>query len=107
MVHRAWLDLDVELPSQCWYQIPAELVHDAVTYSPPEEGVGDTADPAQVALFDPRTGFALDAVPVDTLAHYRRLATRGLRGAWFAGVPHVLMRGSIDTTELTTIDWAG
>jgi hypothetical protein len=48
----------------------------------------------------------LTEVPIATSNWYRSLADRNKRGAVFAGVPHLMIRGAIDVTNCLVIDWS-
>lgn len=59
----------------------------------------------EVTPFDPATYRELTTVPDETHAWYAKLAAQGRRGGDFVGVPHVLVRGSIDITGVEIIRW--
>ncbi|MGC4189790.1 MAG: hypothetical protein QM589_00965 [Thermomicrobiales bacterium] len=45
-------------------------------------------------------------VPTGTREWYRMLAERNRRGAAFVGVPHLMIQGQIDISDLAILDWS-
>ena len=66
------------------------------------EDIGDDA----VTWLDIEQHHELIELPDKTIQWYRKLAHSGRRGAWFFGVPHILVRGSISVAGLEPIDWS-
>lgn len=48
----------------------------------------------------------MTVVPEKALAWYRQLAGMGKRGALFHGVPHVMIRGSVDISGASIVEWS-
>jgi len=108
-VHRAWRDLGVDLAPAEWFAIPAERLDrppavmtrpDRMT-GPVGEDLGDDA----VSWFDPDSYRELTQLPERTRRWCAELAASGRRGAWFVGVPHVLVKGSVPIAGLERFDW--
>ena len=107
-IYLEWETLGVTLPEVRWYKIPVRhIAHlPAVIYKPGEErSVGDDIPEDRVDVFNPATYEELTALPQKTRDWYLSLHTRGRKGAWFAHVPHVLVRGAVSVREAEVIDW--
>lgn len=59
-----------------------------------------------ITPFDPDTYEALTAVPPDALAWYDSLVEKGRVFGHFVGIPHVLIQGTIDVSDVETIVWS-
>ena len=107
-IYLAWAALGVTLPEMRWYKIPVRCTEGlpTVVYQPREgRSVGGDIPENMVELFDPEIYEELTALPQRTRDWYLSLHNRGLRGAWFVHVPHILVRGSVSVREAEVIDW--
>lgn len=109
LIHRHWKQLGVNLGSARWYAIPIDSLRGlpaVVTNPDGQTKVGqDIADDA-VSWLDLDQYHELTQLSDKTVQWYSKLASDGTKGAWFVGVPHILVRGSISVTGLRPIDWS-
>ncbi|GEM46566.1 hypothetical protein DC3_22010 [Deinococcus cellulosilyticus NBRC 106333 = KACC 11606] len=97
LVYQAWQSLGKELGDTRWFKIPAAVLDQmpAVIYQ--SDGAVKQMD---------CTGYQeLDGLPAVTWDWYRTLHRQNKQGAWFHGVPHVLLLGTLNTTGLEIISW--
>jgi len=109
LIFRAWLDLGVTLPPTLGLRVPVTRIaaRPAVLYQPTFDGRGgETLPEAHVTWFDPADYHELRALPRETLEGYAQLHGRRQKGAWFARLPHVLVRGSVSAAGLGPLDWS-
>lgn len=102
LLWRAWRDVGVERESKRFVEIPRSLVAhlEAVTFD--RDGGGEEVyTPVDWSTFRNVT-----EVSEATRAWYAKLAAMSRKGADFIGVPHVMIRGSIDIANLPVIDWS-
>ena len=109
IIYRAWQELGVTLKSVLWFGVPLERLGASpavITLPEAERAVGeDYADDA-VRWLEPAHYRELTVLPEATLRWYERLVQEKRRGAWFAHVPHVLVRGRVSVAGLTPLDWS-
>ncbi len=108
LIYRAWLELGVRLPAAWWFGIPIKRIsgQPAVTFYPAaEHRVGSDIPNARVCWFDAASYRELRTLPESTLQWYAHLHLRGQKGAWFAGLPHVLVKGAVSVGGLEHFDW--
>lgn len=108
IIFQAWADLGVALPSRFWFRIPVERLakSPAVVFAPREGAAGEDVPDTQEAWFDAEVYRELTELPPAALEGYRELHKAGKRGAWFAGVPHVLVKGPVSVAGLEPLDWS-
>lgn len=85
------------IPERYFYRIPIERV----AHLPVGFMRGRAVEWLQMASYE-----EIATVPAETEAWYRKLASEGRFGAHFAGVPHVLVKGSIDIEGLEIVRWS-
>lgn len=95
---------DIELPSVAWFKIPVDRILGeksiAFTYRRdvskiPEFNEYETFDPVRMNIY--RT------VPPETIEYYKEMKAKGYRPLLFHRVPHILYKGSVDTTGLEVV----
>ena len=109
LIHQCWNDLGVSLGSSHWFAIPIDRLRGlpaVVTIPDRQTGVGEDIGDDAVTWLDPDQHQELIKLPDKTVQWYRKLANSGRRGAWFVGVPHILVKGSISVAGLEAIDWS-
>lgn len=108
-IYQVWQDLGVRLKPVLWFGIPvSRLAGLAAVVTVPEatRNVGDDLSDDVVRWLEPATYRELGTLPDVTLRWYERLIAEKKRGAWFVGVLHVLVRGSVSVAGLVPIDWS-
>lgn len=68
--------------------------------------VGDPIDPAEVTAFDALSFQTSWSTTTSNRRWLEELASRGMSGAWFHGIPHVLAAGQVPLSEAVVVDWA-
>jgi len=108
IIFRAWADLGAVLAPKRWFRIPVVRFAGlpAVVFTPPGGAVGADITDADVAWFGAAAYRELTELPPATLEGYTDLHKAGKHGAWFAGVPHVLVRGAVSVAGLEPFDWS-
>lgn len=95
-------------PDKKFFQIPVNTlpaVPIAVYTSNPERSPNEAITDDEVSMFDRSFYQELDALPERTLRWYDCLAEQGRIGAFFVGVPHIMVYGTIDVSDVTIIEW--
>lgn len=108
LIHQRWRKLGVDLGSAHWFAIPLDRLLGlpaVLTIPDRQNGVGRDIGDSAVSWFDPDTYQELAQLPNKTAQWYSQLASAGKRGAWFVGVPHILVKGSISVAGLQPFDW--
>lgn len=96
-------------PDKIFFQIPVETVCDlpAVIYQDSDaHGVAETLPEEAVAWLAPESYRELEQVPEETLAWYDHLKSVGRNGAYFVGVPHVMVKGPISIRDARIVRWS-
>ena len=109
LIYRAWLELGRTLDDALFYRVPVERVapHPAVIYDSSGKRSGDDVSlpESSVTWFDESTFTELKKLPQTTLEWYAELNRRGRVGAFFVGIPHVLVRGAIEVNDEDLVGW--
>lgn len=89
-------------PEQDFFMIPMEHVADlpGVIMDPGKDGN------RQFRSLDPVQYREITRLPPETSAWYEHLTARGKFGAYFVGIPHILILGTIETPDLPLIPWS-
>lgn len=108
LIFRAWAELGVTLPATLWFAVPVKRFEGlpVVLYRPSGENVGADLTDAEVSWFDTEAYRELTELPPETLEWYRKLRETRRRGAWFARVPHVLVKGPVSVAGLGPFSWS-
>lgn len=109
LIHQHWKQLGVNLGSARWYAIPIDNLRGlpaVVTIPHRQTKVGQDIGDDAVSWLDLDQYQELTQLPDKTVQWYSKLASDGTKGAWFVGVPHILVRGSISVTGLRPTDWS-
>jgi hypothetical protein len=96
-------------PDKAFFQIPIEAVRDlpAVIYHDSDaHGVAETLPEEAVAWLTFENYQELKQIPEETLAWYDHLKSLGRNGAYFVGVPHVLVKGAVSIKEARIVRWS-
>lgn len=106
-IWRAWREIrGRELPRAEFWAIPADdLPHGTVVLDRTVSAVGDPIEPAEVAPFDPASFTSAMEVPAANRAWLEEMVRRGVSGAWFHGIPHVLAPGAVPLHRAHVISW--
>lgn len=106
-IWRAWREIrGRELPRAEFWAIPADdLPHGTLVLDRTVSAVGDPLDPAEVAPFDPASFTTATEVPAANRAWLEEMVRRGVSGAWFHGIPHVLAPGAVPVRGARLIGW--
>lgn len=106
-IWQAWVGVaGAPRPPVEFWEIPIDLLPgDAVVLNRTVSAVGDPIDAAEVTRLDRgRFRTAMQTTPANR-AWLSQLAARGLRGAWFHGIPHVLTAGPVPLEGARIISW--
>ena len=106
-IWRAWWEITgrERAPQQFW-SIPADAAAGAVVLDRFRSLPGDPIDADEVTRFDPDTfATSMDTTPANR-TWLEDLASRGLSGAWFNAIPHVLVPHPVPLDDATVIDWS-
>jgi hypothetical protein len=93
-------------PSQFWAIPAGDLAPGAVVLDRTVTRTGEPIDDSEVSDFDAARFQTRQETTPENRAWLASLASRGLSGAWFAGIPHVLVPGRVPLRNATLIDWA-
>ncbi|GHO78118.1 hypothetical protein KSD_58890 [Ktedonobacter sp. SOSP1-85] len=96
-------------PDKTFFQIPIEAIRGlptAIYYDSNAHGVAEALPEEAVAWLKPESYQELERVPEETLAWYDHLKSVGRNGAYFVGVPHVLVKGAISIKEARIVRWS-
>lgn len=103
LLYEEWLrHLDTVDPDLRFFVIPIASVSHLPLGAMQPVSIGETRD---VNMIDAYQYSEVSIVPEETRAWYAKLASKGRFGAHFVGVPHVLVHGTIDTSDLQVIRW--
>lgn len=106
LIHKAWSELGGSgAPPARWFALPVgELVGlRAAVYRGTGRNPAGEIPEAAVELLDPEAYEEPARLPDATLDWYRELVAGGRSGAWFVGVPHVLVAGPVDVGDREVI----
>ena len=110
LVYRAWLELGKPVGDVAFYRIPVARVArlPGVIYKSSGERSSPDVTLAEdsVSPFDPDTFEELKVLPEATHQWYAKLYRQGKFGAFFAHVPHVLIRGPVRVNEADLVLWS-
>ena len=108
LIYQAWLELGKTLKETTFYRVPVARVaaHPAVVYTLPKDiPFGVNLPESCIERFDVPTFTELKTLPPATLEWYAKLHSQQQVGAFFVGVPHVLVKGSVTVSDEDTITW--
>lgn len=109
LIYQALRDLGGSPEPQEYFKIPVSRITGlrAVWFDPQNERYPFPARSEDVRLIVPDTFEQLSAVPERTLGYYRACLRKGQQPPLlFLYVPHVLIHGAIDVTDVDVIDWS-
>ncbi|MCM3695604.1 hypothetical protein [Microbacterium oleivorans] len=106
-IWRAWREVrGKELPRAEFWAIPAgDLPAGTVVLDRTITATGDPIHPSEVAPFDPASFETATEIPPANRAWLEEMVRRGVSGAWFHGIPHVLAPGAVPLGNATVIGW--
>ncbi len=88
-----------------WYKIPISLLNpENTTVCLYRRDVGLIPSSKDFSNFDPEKMETYRQVPKETIEYYKEQFSNGKRPLMFHLVPHILYKGTIDTTDLEIID---
>lgn len=107
-IFRALTVLERAPEAQEWFRIPVAKIQriDAVWFDPQNERYPFPVRDGEVTMFDPSRYRELRALPARTLRYYRALTGTGQPSLLFLYVPHVLVHGLIDVSDVDVVDWS-
>jgi hypothetical protein len=95
---------EIELLSVAWFKVPVSLIQGensiAFIYRRDEDLIPKFKE---YEPFDPARMETYRIVPEETLAYYKQKKAEGVRPLLFHLVPHILYKGSVDTTNLEIV----
>lgn len=107
-IYQVWANYGIELNSTLkWFKIPLKHIRasSAVIYKNiPHQSKSTLLEQAFEPL-NPSIYKELEALPETTLDFYQHLIAQGKRGGFFHGVPHVLVKASIDISGIELVNW--
>ncbi|EZP28115.1 hypothetical protein [Microbacterium oleivorans] len=106
-IWRAWREVrGKDLPRVEFWAIPAaDLPVRTVVLDRSVSAVGDPIDASEVAPFDAASFTTAIEVPAVNRVWLEEMARRGVSGAWFHGIPHVLAPGAVPLGNARVIGW--
>ena len=106
-IWRAWLDIrGRRRPPLEFWAIPAEdLPEGSVLLDRFLTATGDPLDPREVTPFDRASHRAALTTTPQNRAWLEECARRGVSGAWFHGIPHVLAPGPVPLGRARVVSW--
>lgn len=106
-IWRAWREVrGKELPRVEFWAIPAvDLPRGTVVLDRTVSAVGDPIDPSEVTPFDAASFETATEVPPANRAWLEEMVRRGVSGAWFHGIPHVLAPGMVPLGGARVVGW--
>lgn len=106
-IWRAWREVrGKELPRTEFWAIPAaDLPPGTVVLDRTVSAVGDAIDPSEVVPFEVASFVTATEIPPANRAWLEEMVRRGVSGAWFHGIPHVLAPGTVPLGNARVISW--
>lgn len=106
-IWQAWLEIrGRERPPLEFWAIPAaDLPDGSVVLHRTLTATGDPIDPREVLPFDRASHRAALTTTPQNRAWLEECARRGVSGAWFHGIPHVLAPGSVPLDRARVVSW--
>jgi len=106
-IWRAWREVrGKDLPRVEFWAIPVDdLPAGTVVLDRTVTATGDPIDPSEVAPFHPASFVTATEVPAANRAGLEEMVRRGVSGAWFHGIPHVLAPGAVPLGNAQVIGW--
>lgn len=106
-IWRAWREVrGKELLRAEFWAIPAgDLPAGTVVLDRTATATGDPIDPSEVAPFVPASFVTATEVPAANRAWLEEMVRRGVSGAWFHGIPHVLAPGTVPLGNARVVGW--
>lgn len=108
LIYQAWCALGAQPQrGSAWFRIPIRHVRDlpVVIRQGNDKNTPDTVLAEDAVMWLPDDYQELSEVPQITLEWYAQLHARGQMGAYFKGIPHVLVQGALDTRGLEQVFW--
>jgi len=88
-----------------WYKIPVSMLDpNNTTVCLYRRDISLVPDSRSFSSFDPMKIMEYSTVPSETLKYYREQFKLGKRPLFFHRVPHILYKGTVDTTRLDIVE---
>ena len=106
-IWRAWREIrGKELPRAEFWAIPVDdLPAGTVVLDRTVTSTGDPIDASEVAPFHPASFVTATEAPAANRAWLEEMVRRGVSGAWFHGIPHVLAPAAVPLGNARVIGW--
>lgn len=101
----ALLEAGMEDKEWSFYQIDSSLLEpeNTVTYLHKDIGRISVPDASEFAPFDANDLTDLSQIPEKTKQYWKDQYVKGIKPLIFLGIPHILYRGTLDTTGLSVV----
>lgn len=106
-IWQAWLEIRGRRrpPAEFWAIPAADLPEGSVVVDRTLTATGDPIDPREVLPFDRASHRAALTTTRQNRAWLEECARRGVSGAWFHGIPHVLAPGPVPLDRAHVVSW--
>ncbi|WP_295833364.1 hypothetical protein [uncultured Microbacterium sp.] len=106
-IWQAWFEIrGRRRPPMEFWAIPAQDLPDGtVVLDRTMTATGDPIDPREVERFDREAHRASPVTTAKNRAWLEEMARRGVSGAWFHGIPHVLAPGPVRLDRAHVVPW--
>lgn len=96
---------NIELPSVPWFKIPASSIvgENSIAFTYRRDLNNAIPIFKEYEVFDPHRIDMYRAVPHETIEYYKQKKKEGVRPLFFHLVPHILYRGSLNTTDFEAV----